>query len=104
MSETTSSRTNAFSSFGFITYCIVDRSAWKRALISADLNDVSEIFALDSSFQGFNWESAKNKKGWYNVMAKLGEDVKAAGFTDVWLPPPSQSVAPQGMSSDFKTM
>ena len=65
------------------------------------MNDISEIYALDFLFQGFNWESAKNKKGWYNVMAKLGEDVKAAGFTDVWLPPPSQSVAPQGRSLDF---
>lgn len=79
----------------------MDQSAWKPDFISADLNDVPEVYALDSLFQGFNWESAKNKKGWYNVMAKLGEDVKDAGFTDVWLPPPSQSVAPQGRSLDF---
>lgn len=66
----------------------VDPTA-RNSNIKIDPKDVIMI-------QGFNWESAKNKKGWYNVMAKLGEDVKDAGFTDVWLPPPSQSVAPQG--------
>ncbi|KAH9572420.1 hypothetical protein CY35_02G148700 [Sphagnum magellanicum] len=46
-------------------------------------------------FQGFNWESWKSSC-WYDVLAKTAEDLAAAGITDVWLPPSSHSVAPQG--------
>lgn len=46
-------------------------------------------------FQGFNWESWKNEC-WYDVMAKGAEELAAAGITDVWFPPSSHSVAPQG--------
>eukprot|EP00271_Cylindrocystis_brebissonii_P013286 TRINITY_DN329_c0_g3_i1.p1 TRINITY_DN329_c0_g3~~TRINITY_DN329_c0_g3_i1.p1 ORF type:complete len:534 (-),score=92.49 TRINITY_DN329_c0_g3_i1:719-2320(-) len=46
--------------------------------------------------QGFNWESSKNAKGWYNVVASNVDEIASAGVTSVWLPPPSQSVAPQG--------
>eukprot|EP00897_Mesotaenium_endlicherianum_P007970 jgi/Mesen1/7200/ME000371S06282 len=47
-------------------------------------------------FQAFNWESCSNSEGWYNVLKRLPEDLAAAGITDVWLPPASASVAPQG--------
>ncbi|KAH9294391.1 hypothetical protein KI387_040404 [Taxus chinensis] len=46
-------------------------------------------------FQGFNWESSKSAS-WYNVLKSSAKDVADAGVTDVWFPPPSQSVAPQG--------
>ncbi|KAH9321115.1 hypothetical protein KI387_015754, partial [Taxus chinensis] len=46
-------------------------------------------------FQGFNWESWKSPS-WYNVLKSSAKDVADAGVTDVWFPPPSQSVAPQG--------
>ncbi|KAK7321693.1 hypothetical protein VNO77_32566 [Canavalia gladiata] len=46
-------------------------------------------------FQGFNWESS-NKGGWYNSLKNSIPDLANAGITHVWLPPPSQSVAPQG--------
>ncbi|OIW21516.1 hypothetical protein TanjilG_05525 [Lupinus angustifolius] len=46
-------------------------------------------------FQGFNWESS-NKGGWYNSLKNTIPDLANAGITHVWLPPPSQSVAPQG--------
>lgn len=45
--------------------------------------------------QGFNWESS-NKGGWYNSLKNSIPDLANAGITHVWLPPPSQSVAPQG--------
>lgn len=56
--------------------------------IPCDWNDVV-------MFQGFNWESNKNEC-WYNVLKNCAKDLSEAGITDVWLPPPSQSVAPQG--------
>lgn len=46
-------------------------------------------------FQGFNWESS-GKGGWYNSLKNTIPDLANAGITHVWLPPPSQSVAPEG--------
>ncbi|OIW21515.1 hypothetical protein TanjilG_05524 [Lupinus angustifolius] len=46
-------------------------------------------------FQGFNWESSK-KGGWYNSLKNKIPDLANAGITHVWLPPPSQSVSPEG--------
>eukprot|EP00850_Spirogloea_muscicola_P016328 SM000131S26758 [mRNA] locus=s131:324889:327208:- [translate_table: standard] len=46
-------------------------------------------------FQGFNWDSHWCGR-WYDVLAATAADLGAAGITDVWLPPPSHSVSPQG--------
>ncbi|KAL5558858.1 hypothetical protein UlMin_035069 [Ulmus minor] len=46
-------------------------------------------------FQGFNWASS-DKPGWYNSLKNTIPDLANAGITHVWLPPASQSVAPQG--------
>ncbi|XP_057814202.2 alpha-amylase [Cryptomeria japonica] len=46
-------------------------------------------------FQGFNWESSKSGS-WYNVLKGAAKEIAEAGITDVWFPPPSQSVSPQG--------
>ncbi|CAE7202391.1 AMY1.4 [Symbiodinium natans] len=47
--------------------------------------------------QGFNWESHKAGKGnWYGIVESKVEMLADLGITDVWLPPCSQSVAPQG--------
>ncbi|PHJ23788.1 alpha-amylase amy3 [Cystoisospora suis] len=56
------------------------------------LNDgVSHIL-----LQGFNWVSARNENGWYNVVkSKLG-DIKRLGATIIWLPPPTESVSWEG--------
>lgn len=47
-------------------------------------------------FQGFGWDSWKHEGGWWKHVAALVPELKAAGCTHLWLPPPSQSVAPQG--------
>ncbi|KAK6138978.1 hypothetical protein DH2020_027278 [Rehmannia glutinosa] len=47
-------------------------------------------------FQGFNWESSNKQGGWYNSLLSVVPDIASAGVTHVWLPPPSQSVGPQG--------
>ncbi|KAK9830242.1 hypothetical protein WJX72_010520 [[Myrmecia] bisecta] len=45
--------------------------------------------------QGFGWSSC-DVGGWYNIVKAKIPDIKAAGFTHIWLPPPSQSVSRQG--------
>eukprot|EP00271_Cylindrocystis_brebissonii_P007275 TRINITY_DN20604_c0_g1_i1.p1 TRINITY_DN20604_c0_g1~~TRINITY_DN20604_c0_g1_i1.p1 ORF type:complete len:417 (+),score=66.73 TRINITY_DN20604_c0_g1_i1:499-1749(+) len=45
--------------------------------------------------QAFNWESHKSES-WWKEIAKKVEDIAAAGITAVWLPPASDSLAPQG--------
>jgi len=45
--------------------------------------------------QSFGWDSC-NKGGWYKQLKAKVPDMKAAGITHLWLPPPSQSVSPQG--------
>ena len=46
--------------------------------------------------QGFNWESCNSHKKWFNVVADEAAEIAAAGFTAVWLPPPTDSVSDQG--------
>ncbi|CAI7813059.1 unnamed protein product [Closterium sp. NIES-54] len=46
--------------------------------------------------QGFNWESHGQPQGWWRHLASLAPAIAAAGFTAVWLPPASSSLAPQG--------
>ncbi|KAL3525856.1 hypothetical protein ACH5RR_014228 [Cinchona calisaya] len=51
-------------------------------------------------FQGFNWESWRRR--WYLDLAAKATDLSRSGITAVWLPPPTESVAPQGyMPSDL---
>lgn len=44
--------------------------------------------------QGFNWES--HEYDWWKNLERKIPDIASSGFTSVWLPPPSQSLAPQG--------
>jgi len=46
--------------------------------------------------QGFNWESCKSTKKWFNVLNDEVAAIGKAGFTAVWLPPPTASVSTQG--------
>lgn len=64
-------------------------SAGARAVGGAGSGSGYEIL-----FQGFNWES--HKHNWYKTLAGQVKDLAKAGFTSVWLPPPSDSVSPQG--------
>jgi alpha-amylase len=58
----------------------------------------------DVLLQGFHWESHRGaadqsggaQRSWYRVLADCAPAVRAAGFTAVWFPPPSDSLAPQG--------
>ncbi|MEW5302344.1 MAG: hypothetical protein WDW36_005141 [Sanguina aurantia] len=46
--------------------------------------------------QGFGWESCNTPGGFYNAERARLPAIKEAGITHMWLPPPSQSVSPQG--------
>lgn len=46
--------------------------------------------------QGFNWESCNSGVKWHNVISNEARSIRDAGFTAVWLPPPTKSVSDQG--------
>ncbi|XP_059648884.1 alpha-amylase 3, chloroplastic isoform X2 [Cornus florida] len=45
--------------------------------------------------QGFNWESHKSGR-WYMELNEKAAELSSLGFTVVWLPPPTESVSPEG--------
>lgn len=45
--------------------------------------------------QGFNWESHKSGR-WYMELREKVAELSSLGFTVVWLPPPTDSVSPEG--------
>ncbi|KAK4758832.1 hypothetical protein SAY87_020133 [Trapa incisa] len=45
--------------------------------------------------QGFNWESSKSKR-WYKELKEKVKELSSLGFSIVWLPPPTESVSPEG--------
>lgn len=45
--------------------------------------------------QGFNWESHKSGR-WYSELNDKATDLSSLGFTVIWLPPPTDSVSPEG--------
>lgn len=49
---------------------------------------------MGAQFQGFNWESCK--RDWYMEIAPKAAELAACGITAVWLPPPTESVSPEG--------
>lgn len=46
-------------------------------------------------FQGFNWESHKSGR-WYMELKEKAAELASLGFSVVWLPPPTESVSPEG--------
>ncbi len=58
----------------------------------------------DILLQGFHWHSHQGDPGqngvgvrdWWRILKEKAGDIRAAGFSWVWLPPASDSLAPQG--------
>jgi alpha-amylase len=58
----------------------------------------------DILLQGFHWAShagvyehcTRSRKNWYRVLQENAPGIRAAGFTWVWFPPSSDSLAPEG--------
>ena len=46
--------------------------------------------------QGFNWDSWKDDASWYETLSNKVDSIADAGFTVIWLPPPTDSVSPEG--------
>ena len=44
--------------------------------------------------QGFNWES--HKFDWYKLVGERAGEISDVGFTQIWLPPCTDSLAPEG--------
>ncbi|KAI3947704.1 hypothetical protein MKX01_034369 [Papaver californicum] len=66
-------------------------------LIITTLSLLPTLTCAQILFQGFNCESSNKEGGWYNFLKNSApNDLASAGITHVWLPPSSQSVAPQG--------
>lgn len=51
----------------------------------------------------FSWTSHQKRDGktWYQVLLEQVDEIEAAGFTDVLLPPPCSSQDPQGLAFGF---
>lgn len=45
--------------------------------------------------QGFNWESNKSGR-WYMELKEKALEISSLGLTVIWLPPPTESVSPEG--------
>jgi alpha-amylase len=57
----------------------------------------------DVLLQGFHWNS--HRWGWWNIVAAKAPDIQAAGFTMVWLPPPSRSADSAGyLPSEWRNL
>ena len=77
------------------------------ALVSLDVRTWAEEKynedRKDILLQGFHWDShsgildpsSGSKKTWYTIMKENSAAIKAAGFTRVWFPPPSDSLSSQ---------
>lgn len=83
------------------SFCIIIKaSSPAQAQTTTLISTVSKSSKTDPLntllLQGFNWESSKSSSSWYNVLRGIVDDAAEAGITDVWFPPPSQSVAPEG--------
>src|SRR5262245_34587535 len=56
----------------------------------------------DLLLQGFHWASHAGahdhhgRRSWYRILQENAATIKAAGFTWIWMPPSSDSLAPQG--------
>jgi alpha-amylase len=58
----------------------------------------------DILLQGFHWHAHRGaadpagggRQSWYRILAENAPAIRAAGFSWVWFPPPSDSLAPQG--------
>ncbi|KAG2244408.1 hypothetical protein Bca52824_093738 [Brassica carinata] len=48
-------------------------------------------------FQSFKWESWTQEGGFYNSLHRSIDDLSNSGITHVWLPPSSQSAAPEAI-------
>ncbi|EPS68543.1 plastid alpha-amylase, partial [Genlisea aurea] len=81
------------------------RSSMPKFIASSLLEDEDDGTAVKISsgtgsgfeilLQGFNWESHKSGR-WYMELHDKAPELSKLGFTVIWLPPPTDSVSPEG--------
>ncbi|KAD3642219.1 hypothetical protein R6Q59_004846 [Mikania micrantha] len=84
-------------------YAIFRSSVQTSPEITEEVVDVESTVKISSAtgsgfeilFQGFNWESNKSGK-WYVELEEKVAELASLGFTVVWLPPPTESISPEG--------
>lgn len=84
-------------------YGIFRSSVQSLPEIESDVLDVEDHVKVSSAvgsgfeilLQGFNWESNKSGR-WYLELEEKAEELASLGFTIVWLPPPTESISPEG--------
>ena len=69
---------------------VVDSEDLSPPIISLGIGTGFEILC-----QGFNWESHKSGR-WYMDIKEKAKVLSSLGFTTIWLPPPTESVSPEG--------
>lgn len=62
----------------------------RQVVVSSGTGSGHEILC-----QGFNWESHKSGR-WYHELGEKAKLLSELGFSIVWLPPPTESVSPEG--------
>lgn len=73
----------------------------EEAVVESEALKPAEQISLGTSSgfeilcQGFNWESQKSGR-WYMELKEKIAEISSLGFTVVWLPPPTDSVSPEG--------
>ncbi|KAI3714255.1 hypothetical protein L1987_72852 [Smallanthus sonchifolius] len=84
-------------------YGIFRSSVQTSPEITEEVVDVDSTVKISSAtgsgfeilLQGFNWESNKSGK-WYVELEEKAAELASLGFTIVWLPPPTESISPEG--------
>ena len=73
---------------------------FKQNACAEVIDATSACLNLAFYVQGFNWECAQRASpAWYAVLAGRAVEMRAAGITAVWLPPPSVSVSAEVLLS-----
>ncbi|MCO5610370.1 hypothetical protein L7F22_064606 [Adiantum nelumboides] len=76
----------------------VGREILLQDVLDAKVSNLGDSLAVQLLFvymlQAFNWES--HKRSWWRYLESLIPHLAEVGFTALWLPPPSSSLAPQG--------
>jgi len=61
---------------------------------SADASKAYTGTQTDVLLQGFHWES--HEENWWSIVNDLAPEIQEAGFTMVWLPPPTSAASDEG--------
>ncbi|KAG8383113.1 hypothetical protein BUALT_Bualt05G0151000 [Buddleja alternifolia] len=85
----------AYSIFSSSTTTFIETDLQDEALEAFLKISLGTSSGFEILCQGFNWESHKSGN-WYNELHEKTSILSSLGFTVIWLPPPTESVSPEG--------